>query len=54
MSVWKNFGFYAASAIDQILDSREFTLEQLLDEDDILQETKAQNKKLIDFYVVFF
>jgi len=48
MSFWKNFGFYTASAIDTILDSQDFTLEQLLDEDDILQETKAQNKKLID------
>lgn len=49
MSFWKNFGFYTASAIDTILDSQDFTLEQLLDEDDILQETKAQNKKLIDW-----
>jgi hypothetical protein len=49
MSFWKNFGFYTSSAIDTLLDSGDVTLDKLLDEDDILQETKAQNKKLIDF-----
>ena len=48
MSFWKTFGFQTVSAIDNLLDSGNFTLEQLLDEEDILQETKAQNKKLID------
>lgn len=48
MSFWRTFGFTAVSAIDTILESEEFTLEQLLDEEDILQETKAQNPKLIE------
>jgi serine/threonine-protein phosphatase 6 regulatory subunit 3 len=48
MSFWKTFGFHSISAIDNLIDSGSFTLEQLLDEEDILQETKAQNKKLID------
>jgi hypothetical protein len=34
--------------VENILDRENFTLEELLDEEDILQETKAQNKKLID------
>lgn len=51
MSFWKTFGFSTISAIDQILDSGEYTLEQLLDEEEILQETKSQNKKLIDFLI---
>jgi len=49
MSFWKTFGFNTVSAIDSILESGTFTLEQLLDEEDILQETKSQNPKLIDY-----
>lgn len=48
MSFWKTFGFHTVSAIDTLIDSGDFTLEQLLDEEDILQETKTQNKKLLD------
>lgn len=51
MSFWKTFGFHTVSAVDTILDSGDFTLEQLLDEEEILQETKSQNKKLIDFLI---
>lgn len=50
MSFWKTFGFHTVSAIDTILDTGEYTLEQLLDEEEILQETKSQNKRLIDLY----
>jgi hypothetical protein len=50
MSFWKTFGFHTVSAIDTLLESDDFTLEQLLDEEEILQETKSQNKKLIDLY----
>ncbi len=53
MSFWKTFGFHTVSAIDTLLESDEFTLEQLLDEEEILQETKSQNKKLIDLYLSF-
>jgi len=49
MSFWRTFGFHTVSAIDTLLESDDFTLEQLLDEEEILQETKSQNKKLIDF-----
>lgn len=50
MSFWKTFGFHTVSAIDTILEGEDFTLDQLLDEEEILQETKSQNKKLIDLY----
>jgi hypothetical protein len=50
MSFWKTFGFHTVSAIDMLLDGEDYNLEQLLDEEEILQETKAQNKKLIDLY----
>jgi hypothetical protein len=45
---WR-LGFGHASPIETILDSEEFTLQQLLDEDDLIQECKQLNKKLIDF-----
>mmetsp|Transcript_8349 Transcript_8349/g.14426 ORF Transcript_8349/g.14426 Transcript_8349/m.14426 type:complete len:827 (+) Transcript_8349:168-2648(+) len=49
MSFWRTFGFHTVSAIDTILDKDEFTLEELLDEEEILQEVKSQNKRLLDF-----
>jgi hypothetical protein len=36
-----------APAPQQILDKEEFTLEELLDEDDIIQECKSLNGRLI-------
>jgi len=51
MSFWKTFGFNTGTAIDSILDGEDYTLEQLLDEEEIIQETKAQNKRLIEFFV---
>jgi hypothetical protein len=41
-SFWRTFGFHTISAIDTILDKDEFTLEELLDEEEILQEVKSQ------------
>lgn len=35
--------------VDTILDKEEFTLEELLDEDELVQETKSLNPRLIDF-----
>ncbi|KIO34753.1 hypothetical protein M407DRAFT_64204 [Tulasnella calospora MUT 4182] len=43
------FGFQQASAIDTLLDRDDVSLEAVLDEDDLLQECKAQNTKLIEF-----
>lgn len=40
---------YGGSSIDSILERSSFTLEELLDEDELLQECKTQNTKLIDF-----
>lgn len=36
-----------AALLQQILDKEEFTLEELLDEDDIIQECKSLNGRLI-------
>lgn len=44
---WR-FGFQNASAIDALLDKEDVTLEEILDDDDLLQECKAHNTKLIE------
>ncbi|KAF9557124.1 SAPS-domain-containing protein [Agrocybe pediades] len=44
------FGFQNASAIDSLLDKEDVVLEAILDEDDLLQECKAQNTRLIDYF----
>eukprot|EP01137_Pigoraptor_chileana_P003843 Opistho-2@44640 len=45
---WK-FGFAAMSAIDSILDKEQFNLIDLLKEEDLLQEVKSHNKRLLDY-----
>eukprot|EP00955_Chlamydomonas_euryale_P039854 351532-Chlamydomonas_euryale.AAC.3 len=35
------------SPVEQILDKEEFTLEELLDEDDTIQECKSLNSRLV-------
>ncbi|KAK6154834.1 hypothetical protein DH2020_009082 [Rehmannia glutinosa] len=46
---WHMGGFSTASPVDTILDKENFTLEELLDEDEIIQECKALNGRLINF-----
>jgi len=45
---WK-FGFHTPSAIEGILERDDFTLEELLDDEDVLQECRNQNNKLVAF-----
>ncbi|XP_077025399.1 serine/threonine-protein phosphatase 6 regulatory subunit 2 isoform X2 [Tamandua tetradactyla] len=45
---WK-FDLNTTSHIDKLLEKEGVTLRELMDEDDILQECKAQNRKLLDF-----
>jgi hypothetical protein len=48
-SFWDNgMGSISASALDDLLDKGNFTLEQLLDQDDVIQECKAMNTILVD------
>ena len=44
------FGFHNGSSIDTLLDKEDVSLEAIMDEDDILQECKAQNTRLIDYF----
>jgi len=45
---WR-FGFHQASPLESILEKDNFTLIELLDEEDVLQECKALNRKLVEF-----
>lgn len=47
---WK-FDLHPNSSLDTILSKEECTLSEILDEDDVLQECKSQNRKLLDFLV---
>ncbi|CAI9089657.1 OLC1v1024273C4 [Oldenlandia corymbosa var. corymbosa] len=46
---WRMAGLSTASPVETILDKENFTLEELLDEDEIIQECKALNGRLISF-----
>lgn len=46
---WRMTGLSTTSPVDSILDKDNFTLEELLDEDDVIQECKALNTRLINF-----
>ncbi|XP_028759355.1 serine/threonine-protein phosphatase 6 regulatory subunit 3 isoform X2 [Neltuma alba] len=46
---WRMTGLSTASPVETILDKDNFTLEELLDEDEIIQECKALNSRLINF-----
>ena len=46
---WRFGGYANISTIDSILDKPDVTLEELLEESDLIQELKQQNAKLIDF-----
>lgn len=49
---WR-FGFHNPSAIDTLLDREDIELEDILEEEDLLQEAKSHNQKLIDLYPFF-
>ncbi|XP_019436274.1 PREDICTED: serine/threonine-protein phosphatase 6 regulatory subunit 1-like [Lupinus angustifolius] len=46
---WKIPSLSATSLVDELLDKENFTLEELLDEEEIIQECKALNSRLINF-----
>jgi hypothetical protein len=49
-SMFWRLGFAQSSPIETLLDSDDYTLQQLLDEDDLVQECKQINNKLLDLY----
>ncbi|KAG6516752.1 hypothetical protein ZIOFF_027226 [Zingiber officinale] len=46
---WRMSTFSHSSPVDSILEKENFTLDELLDEDEIIQECKALNTRLINF-----
>ncbi|XP_057454969.1 uncharacterized protein LOC130746374 isoform X2 [Lotus japonicus] len=46
---WKLASISASSPVEAILDRENFTLEELLDEEEVIQECKALNSRLINF-----
>ncbi|XP_057782474.1 uncharacterized protein LOC131000640 isoform X1 [Salvia miltiorrhiza] len=46
---WKLTAMSASSPVEAVLDKENFTLEELLDEEEIIQECKALNSRLINF-----
>ncbi|XP_057526692.1 uncharacterized protein LOC130805885 [Amaranthus tricolor] len=46
---WKLTALSASSPVEAILDKDNFTLEELLDEEEMIQECKALNSRLINF-----
>ena len=44
------FGFHNASTIDSLLDKEDVALEAILNEDDLIQECKAQNTRLTHYF----
>ncbi|XP_047307574.1 serine/threonine-protein phosphatase 6 regulatory subunit 3-like [Impatiens glandulifera] len=46
---WKLTALSASSPVESVLDKENFTLEELLDEEEIIQECKALNGRLINF-----
>ncbi|KAL8115512.1 uncharacterized protein LOC141668383 [Apium graveolens] len=46
---WKLASLSASSPVELVLDKDNFTLEELLDEEEIIQECKALNSRLINF-----
>ncbi|XP_064193173.1 serine/threonine-protein phosphatase 6 regulatory subunit 3-like isoform X1 [Anguilla rostrata] len=47
---WK-FDLHTTSHIDTLLEREDVTLTEVMDEEDVLQECKAQNRKLVEFLV---
>ncbi|KAK4623569.1 Extragenic suppressor of kinetochore protein 1 [Fulvia fulva] len=46
---WRFGGYANISTLDSILDKEGVTVEELLDESDLIQELKQQNSKLVEF-----
>ncbi|KAF2089476.1 SAPS-domain-containing protein [Saccharata proteae CBS 121410] len=46
---WRFGGYANISSLDSILDKPDVTVEELLDESDLIQELKQQNSKLVEY-----
>ena len=46
---WRVSGLNTACPVDAILDKEEYTLEELMDEEELVQECKSLNPRLTEF-----
>src|ERR1700753_3047863 len=46
---WRFGGYASISTLDTLLDKPDVTVEELLEESDLIQELKQQNSKLVEF-----
>ena len=45
---WQTYRAHGSPSIEDLLSKPDCTVEKLLDDDDVLQEFKTQNQKLLD------
>lgn len=50
---WK-FDLHSTSHLEALLDKDDVTLTELMDEEDVLQECKAQNRRLVQFFLPYY
>jgi hypothetical protein len=48
--IWRALNWNTVSPVDTLLERTDFTLEELLDENEVIKELKSQNRKLINLY----
>jgi len=51
ISLFFSFCILFNSPVNDLLDRGDYTLTEIFDEDDVLQEIKSMNTRLIDLYV---
>jgi hypothetical protein len=51
LSLFFSFCILFDSPVNDLLDRGDYTLTEIFDEDDVLQEIKSMNTRLIDLYV---
>ena len=48
---WRMAGLAQASPVENVLDREDFTLQDLMEEEDLIQECKSLNGRLVALYV---
>ena len=48
---WRMAGLAQASPVESVLDRDDFTLQDLMEEEDLIQECKSLNGRLVALYV---
>jgi serine/threonine-protein phosphatase 6 regulatory subunit 3 len=54
LKILGRFGFSTATSIDTALEKEDVTLVELLEDEELLQETRGHNAKLLEFLLQVF